>query len=66
MTERERFMSRLAKDRDAGLVDLKFFFQPRQPMEPEEIFAALNEVEEAIESGKCFTHSGWSGNDVRV
>lgn len=66
MTEREKFMARLAKARDAGLVDLKFFFHPVRAFKPEEIFGAMNEVEDAIEAGKCFTHSGWSGNTARA
>ncbi|WP_371423278.1 hypothetical protein [Tardiphaga sp.] len=66
MTEREKFMTRLAKDRAAGLVDLKFFFHPTRAFEPEEIFAAMNEIEEAIDAGKCVKHSGWNGNAPRL
>jgi hypothetical protein len=66
MTEREKFMTRLAKARDAGLVDLKFFFHPARAFEPEEIFAAMNEVEDAIESGKCVKHSGWKGDTAQL
>jgi hypothetical protein len=57
MTEREKFMARLAKARDAGLVDMKFFFHPARPMKPEEIFAAMNEVEDAAQKG--VRHSEW-------
>jgi aminoglycoside phosphotransferase len=60
MTERERFMSRLAEAREAGLVDMKFFFQPGRSFEPEEIFAAMNQVEEAAKKG--VRHTGWNGN----
>jgi hypothetical protein len=62
MTEREKFMARLAEAREAGLVDLKFFFHPERALEPEEIFAAMNEVEEAIAAGRCVKHSAWKGN----
>jgi hypothetical protein len=61
MTEREKFMARLAKARDAGLVDMKFFFHPARPMKPEEIFAAMNEVEDAAQKG--VRHSEWNGNE---
>jgi hypothetical protein len=60
MTERERFMARLSEAREAGLVDLKFFFQPKGPMKPEEIFAAMNQVEIAVKNG--VRHSDWKGN----
>lgn len=63
MTERERFLARLADQRTAGLVDIKFFFQPSKPMAPEEIFAAMNEVDGAVKSGASRRHSDWSGND---
>jgi hypothetical protein len=66
MLERDKFMARLAKDRSDGLTDWKFFFLPDREMSPEEIFAAMNEVESAIESGKCVTHSGWNGNTPRA
>jgi hypothetical protein len=62
MTEREKCMSRLAEAREAGLVDLKFFFHPARALEPEEIFAAMNEIEDAISAGKCVKHSAWKGN----
>jgi hypothetical protein len=66
MTERERFMARLAKARESGLVDLKLFFKPERALSPEQIFAAMNEVEDAIESGRCKTHSGRAQNEVRA
>ena len=62
MTEREKFMARLEKARANGLVDMKFFFQPKRPVKPEEIFAALNEIEDAIDKGKCVSHTSWKGN----
>lgn len=62
MTERDKFMARLAKARGDGLVDMKFFFQPKRPFKPEEIFAAVNEIEEAIEKGDCVRHAAWKGN----
>jgi hypothetical protein len=61
MTEREKFMARLAEARDAGLVDMKFFFHPAGPMKPEQIFGAMNQVEDAAKKG--VRHSGWKGND---
>lgn len=60
MSEREKFMAQLAEARVAGLVDFKCFFRPERPMKPEEIFAALNEVEAAVRNG--VSHSGWKGN----
>jgi hypothetical protein len=63
MTEREKFMTRLAEAREAGLVDLKFFFQPSKALRPEEIFAAINQVEDAIKGGNCVRHSKWVAND---
>ena len=66
MLERDKFMARLERDRKAGLTDLKFFFRPDGALSPEEIFAAMNEVEEAIEAGKSFTHSGWKRNEARA
>ncbi|MCA0448455.1 MAG: hypothetical protein LCH62_01645 [Proteobacteria bacterium] len=60
MTEREQFLARLSAAREAGLVDLKFFFQPSEPMKPEQIFAAMNQVEVAVKTGK--RHSEWKGN----
>lgn len=61
ITEREKFMARLAEARDAGLVDFKFFFQPTEAMTPEEIFAAMNQMEDAAKKGK--RHTGWKGDD---
>jgi hypothetical protein len=66
MLERDKFMARLERDRQNGLTDMKFFFMPDRPLSPEEIFAAMNQVEEAIEAGQCFTHSGWNGNAPRA
>lgn len=62
MTEREKFMARLAEARDAGLVDVKFFFHPARATEPEEIFASLNQVEDAIRKGRCVRHTDWHGD----
>jgi hypothetical protein len=64
MTEREKFMTRLAEARAAGLVDMKFFFHPARALEPEEIFAAMNEIEDAIDAGKCVRHTSWEVNNV--
>ncbi len=61
MTEREKFMARLAEARDAGLVDQKFFFHPARAFKPEAIFAAMNQVEDAVKVGK--RHTEWVGND---
>ena len=60
MTERGKFMARLAEAQDAGLVDLKFFFHPARPMKPEEVFAAMNDVEDAVKKG--VRHTDWKGN----
>lgn len=66
MAERDKFMARLEKDRQNGLTDLKFCFMPERSMSPEEIFAAMNEIEDAIEAGRCVQHSGWNGNVPRT
>lgn len=58
--ERDKFLARLAEARRAGLTDIKFCFQPGKAMKPEEIFAALNEVETAVKAGNC--HENWQGN----
>jgi len=60
MTEREKFMARLGEAREVGLVDQKFFFHPGRALKPEEIFAAMNQVEDAVKLGK--RHCGWNGN----
>ena len=61
-SERERFLERLAQQRAGGLVDLHYTFAPTRPMAPEEIFKAMNEVEEAIKRGR--RHTDWNGNDA--
>lgn len=66
ITEREKFMTRLSEAAKAGLVDQKFFLHPDRAFEPEEIFAAMNEVDDAIKGGKCLRHSGWEANDARA
>jgi hypothetical protein len=65
-TQREKFMTRLAAAREVGLIDLKLFFAPAHSFSPEEIFGALNEIEDAIDSGKCTRHSGWDKNQMRA
>lgn len=60
MTEREKFMARLSTAREGGLVDMKFFFRSMKPMSPEEIFGAMNQVEDAVKKGT--RHEGWNGN----
>ena len=62
MLERDKFMARLEKDRRDGLTDLKFFFRPDRALSPEEIFAAMNEVDDAIQAGRCNRHVGWNQN----
>lgn len=64
MTEREKFLARLGEARDAGLVDVKFFFHPTRAVKPEEIFASLNEIDEAVKHGRCVRHSKWSGDEA--
>ena len=66
MTEQETFLARLENARDAGLVDVKFLFHPSRAVKPEEIFAGLNQIEDAIEAGNCVRHSGWNGNEPGV
>lgn len=61
MSEREKFMARLAEDREAGLADLFLFFRPDRAYRPEEIYGAMNAVEEAAKTG--LRHSDWKGND---
>lgn len=66
ITERDKFMARLSEATKAGLVDQKFFFHPGHAFEPDEIFGAMNKVEDAIKSGKCQRHSGWEGNTAKT
>jgi hypothetical protein len=63
MSERDKFLARLGEVRDIGLVDVKFFFQPSRAVKPEEIFASLNEIEDAIKVGKCVRHTAWDGDN---
>lgn len=62
MTERARFLARLGEARDVGLVDVKFFFCPTKAIKPEDIFASLNEIEDAVKNGECVRHAGWDGD----
>lgn len=64
MTEKETFLARLGAARDKGLVDVKFFFHPSRAVQPEEIFAGLNSVEDAIEAGRATKHKSWNGNEL--
>lgn len=66
ITEREKFMTRLSEAAKAGLVDQKFFFHPDGAFETEEIFGAMNQVEDAIKGGKCIRHSEWTKNDAKA
>lgn len=66
ITEREKFMTRLSEAAKAGLVDQKFFFHPDRAFEPEEIFEAMNKVEEAIKGGRCRRHANWDVNEART
>lgn len=63
MTEREKFVRRIETARRDGLVALGFVLRVDRPLSSEEIFTAVNEVEDAIESGRCVRHSGWAGNE---
>lgn len=63
MTERDKFMRRIEKLRRDGLAALGFVLRVDSQLSCGDIFAALNEVEEAIESGGCIRHSGWIGNE---
>lgn len=60
MTEQEKFMARLEDARKGGLVDMKFFFRPSRAMKSEDIFAAMNEVDDAVRRGR--QHTSWKGN----
>ncbi|MDB5593719.1 MAG: hypothetical protein JWM36_680 [Hyphomicrobiales bacterium] len=62
MTEREKFLARLGEAREAGLVDVKFFFHPARAVKPEEIFASLNEIEDSIKHDRCHRHTAWNGD----
>ncbi len=62
MTEGDKLMARLSEARNGGLVDMKFFFRPSRPMTPEEIFGAMNEIDDAI--SRSDRHAGWSGNEA--
>jgi hypothetical protein len=60
MTDREKFEAKLQQTRASGLLDLKYFFRPTQPMTPEEIYRAMNEFDEASKTGR--RHLKWKGN----
>lgn len=62
MTEGDKFMARLSEARNGGLVDMKFFFRPCRPMTSEEIFGAMNELDEAI--SRSDRHAEWKGNEA--
>ncbi|WP_054211865.1 hypothetical protein [Bosea vaviloviae] len=64
MTERDKFLARLGEAREAGLVDVKFFFHPTRAVKPEEIFSSLNEIDEAVKHGRCVRHSKWNGDEA--
>ncbi len=66
ITEREKFMTRLSEATKAGLVEQKFFFHPDRAFEPEEVFGAMNKVDEAIKGGKCQRHAEWVGDDAKA
>jgi hypothetical protein len=61
MSQRDLFMARLAKNCQAGLTDLKFFFHPSRPMNTEEIFGAMNRVDDAVKTAQ--RHSSWKGDE---
>ncbi|MCJ2120665.1 hypothetical protein MKK65_29605 [Methylobacterium sp. J-001] len=62
MSEQKKFLARLETARQEGLVDVKFLFHPSRAVQPEEIFAGLNEIEDAISSGNCVRHFKWNGD----
>ena len=59
-------MARLESAREVGLSDVKFFFHPAKPVKPAEIFASLNQIEEAIKAGSCVRHDKWSGDEPSI
>lgn len=63
MSERDKFMARMERDRQAGLVECVPFFMPAKAYSPEEVFQCLNEVEDAIDAGRCIRHASWDGNN---
>lgn len=64
MSERQRLFERLAKAKDEGLVSAGWLLRPRKPIpQPEDIYAAMNEIEDAIEAGRCVRHKDWKGNE---
>lgn len=64
MSEQEKFLVRLGDARKDGLVDVKFFFHPSRAVKPEEIFAGLNGVEDAILAGRATAHTTWEDNEI--
>lgn len=64
MGERTKFLARLGEARDAGCVDVKFFFHSDRAVKSAEIFASLNEIEDAIKHGRCVRHTGWTDDEA--
>ncbi|TGQ03165.1 MULTISPECIES: hypothetical protein [unclassified Mesorhizobium] len=64
MSEQEKFLARLGDARNDGLVDVKFFFHPSRAVKPEEIFAGLNGVEDAIRDKRATVHTNWDNNEI--
>lgn len=63
MSEREKCLARFEDARESGLKSVKFFFRPETVFEPEAIFKAINEIEDAIKSGRAVRHQGWTENE---
>lgn len=60
MSERERFMRRLAVRRRRGLVDMRITLRPETEMTTEELFGQLNRIDDAVAAGRCVRHETWA------
>jgi|HubBroStandDraft_1064217.scaffolds.fasta_scaffold79321_3 hypothetical protein len=60
MTEREKAMARFERELANGLVDMKFLIIDGEKLSEEEIFAAINHIDEALDSGRCQKHDTWT------
>ncbi len=59
MTEQEKFLRRFRDLKSQGLVDIKFFVDPKAKLSTEEFFGAANRISDSVEAGACRRHENW-------
>jgi hypothetical protein len=55
-------MARFEQDRADGLADVKFFIVDGASASEEELFAAINQIDEARAKGLCKGHDTWTAD----